>query len=323
MSEIAVLSNPVSGTTHARARQRALDELRAATGTAGIDHLEPQASSDLPAALRRLAASGTRLLAIDGGDGTVVAVVTALRRHRPFSREPMLAVLAGGSTNLIARDAGCSGTTAAALRRIVDRWHACDGRLQTVERRPLVVHAAGTAPRYGFFLGGAAIPRLTAAARQRLYSRGIAGPLAWALTLGWGLWRLAPGRLAADPLLRPVPVRIACDDGAGETAPRIAVLVTTLDRLLLGLRPRPAGGGLGVAVVNAGAPGFWRRLPGALRRPWPTAVPGARLPYAAASCETVRLAGSPDWVLDGEPVATPTDGDLMVRADAPFRFLVA
>ena len=320
MSEIAVLSNPSSGSNRTRARRRMLRDLRALTRQASIDHVTPPSASDLPAALERLATSAPRLLAIDGGDGTVVAVVTALRCHKPFQREPMLAVLPGGSTNMIARDLGSTGRPAGTLRRLLDRWEPTGGTVDTATRQPLLVQRTGKPPCYGFFLGGGAIPRITTAARQDLYGRGISGPLAWSLTLGWSLWRLSQGRSRDDPRFRPVGIGIACDDDAVETRARLVVAVTTLDRLLLGLRPLPPGAGPGVAVVNAPATRLWRRIPGLLRRRWPAGLSGQ---LGQRRCRSVELTGPEGWVLDGETVEVPDDGRLTVQADAPLSFVVA
>ncbi|MBK1670365.1 hypothetical protein CKO28_20280 [Rhodovibrio sodomensis] len=319
MSDIAVLSNPASGNNRTRARR----DLQALTRSRGIDHLQPARLREVPNALRTLAARNTRVLAIDGGDGTVVAVVTALRRHKPFTREPILAVLSGGSTNMIARDAGCPGAPAAALARLLKHWDTADGQLPIVTRRPLLVRSAGAPPSYGFFLGGVGIPRVTAAARRGLYARGIAGPLAWSLALIWSLWRLACGGLKTTPLLRPADVRIACNDSPGATAPRIAVIVTSLDRLLLGLRPVSPGEGVGVAVINAHVPGLWRRAPSALWRPWPSFTAIEAKPFAACRCRSVALSATEDWVLDGEPLDSPADATLTVQSDSSLRFVMA
>ena len=320
MSEIAVLSNPESGANRTPARREMLRDLRALTRIASIDHVEPPSASDLPAALERLAASEPRLLAIDGGDGTVVAVVTALRCRKPFRREPMLAVLPGGSTNMIARDLGCTRAPACTLRRLLDRWEPTGEAISTATRQPLLVRRAGKPSYYGFFLGGGAIPRITTTARQDLYGRGISGPLAWSLTLGWSLWRLSQGRSHDDPRFRPIEVGIACDGDAVETRARLVVVVTTLDRLLLGLRPVPPGAGLGIAVVNAPAARLWRQMPSALRRRWPAGLSGQ---LGQRRCSSVDLTGPEDWVLDGEALEVPADGRLTVQADAPLRFVVA
>jgi diacylglycerol kinase family enzyme len=81
---------------------------------------EPKA---IRSALQELAAGTPDVLVISGGDGTISAVATALRREQLFKSEPILALLRGGSTNLIQSNIGLSGRPIETLKRLLQ---VCD-----------------------------------------------------------------------------------------------------------------------------------------------------------------------------------------------------
>ncbi len=315
MRTVALLSNPASGGNRAGTR---LDAVRTVARDAGIAHVETGTPADLPAVLARFARDGVRLLAINGGDGTVAAAVTALRTTGAFRVEPAIAVLPGGTTNMIARDAGLSGPPAEGLWRLLAGWRS--GSHAMVARRPLLVRCNGAAPRYGFFVATAAIPRVTEMARRRLHGRGLTGPTGWRLTLAWSLGRLLLGRIERDPLLAPDRMAIACNGDAWQERRAVLLFATTLDTLVLGLRPTAPGDGLAVIALFAPFRGLWRRLPSLLRRPWPV---GEHAGIFARQATRLQARTPAAWVLDGEPLPAGREAILSIEAAAPLRFAVA
>ena len=302
MSRVAVLSNPASGGNRAGGG-RQLDRVRRLARDAEAIHVESRGSEELPRLLSDLARRDVGLLVVNGGDGTVIGVVTALLDQRPFRSLPLLAVLSGGTTNMIAADVGPRGRPPAALRRLLAA-HAA-GTLATRPRRPLQVRQAGQSDRYGFFLSAAAIPRVSAAAQRHLHGRGLTGAAGWTMALGWSFMRLIGGRIGDDPLLRPEPATLALDGVRADPQEVVLVLATTLDRLLLGMTPAPPGGGIGVAAMRSPYRGLWWRLPGLLRGSggdWSDAG------YLRARAQEVELETAAPCVLDGEalPAAAPS-----------------
>ncbi len=63
----------------------------------------------LPRVVAELARAEVELIVIDGGDGTVQAVLSEILRGSVFRAAPQFAVLASGMTNLIAADVGIRG----------------------------------------------------------------------------------------------------------------------------------------------------------------------------------------------------------------------
>ncbi len=106
----------------------------------------------LAAAAEAIAARGSDLVVLTGGDGTAMAGVTALARAFGEERLPRLALLPGGTVATVARNWGMTGDPLALLERLLrDRDH-----LRFVPRPTLRVTGttAGVADeRLGFIFG--------------------------------------------------------------------------------------------------------------------------------------------------------------------------
>lgn len=317
MSRVAVISNPASGGNRAR-RGRQLDRVRRLAWNAEAIHVESRSSEDLPQVLTDLARRDVDLLVINGGDGTVVAVVTALLDRKPFRSLPLLAVLSGGTTNMIAADVGPRGQPPAALRRLLAA-HA-GGTLATRQRRPLRVSQAQRPDCYGFFLSVAAIPRVSAAAQRHLHGHGLTGAVSWTLALGWSLMRLLVGRIADDPLLHPDPASLALDGTRSGPHDVVLVLATTLDRLLLGMTPVPPGAGIGLAAILSPYRGFWWRIPGLLRG---SGGDWSHAGYLRSRAQVMELKTAAPCVLDGEPLPAASPSPLTLGCGPALTFVWA
>ena len=78
----------------------------------GIPVEIPATVGEMHAALVRLAAAEVDVLGISGGDGAVLAALTAILCEKAFERPPILCLLPGGTTNMTAADVGLRGRNA-------------------------------------------------------------------------------------------------------------------------------------------------------------------------------------------------------------------
>lgn len=208
---------------------------------------EVEGPRDIKSALEDFAAKGVDLLVISGGDGTVQAALTVIFRERPFDSPPRLAVLPGGTTNLIAKDVGVQGSQQRAIKRLHEfvgnssRKGVPAAGLRPVKRPVMRLRAPGIREEFGMFLGSAGICRAVKFFQDRVRKRGLGGRAAIlisALSLFWnhvsGPGEKAQGNGTSVRIDgRPLPERDL-----------FIVLSTTLERLFLGLRPfvsEPAG----------------------------------------------------------------------------------
>ena len=102
---MGLLSNPLSG-----GNQKGLAPVyEALTDQPHTHHLEVRNLSDAASALAELAQREVDVVAVNGGDGTIQAVLTALFHLKPFEQLPLLAILRAGTDSAIARDVGIRG----------------------------------------------------------------------------------------------------------------------------------------------------------------------------------------------------------------------
>ena len=152
---VGLISNPTSG--HNRDQFDGIHSTIAQYP--GIHHRITHSQADIADALRDLAALDVRVLAINGGDGTVSAILGELLEREFFATPPLIAVLPGGTANMNAGDIGVRGSLNKAVERFC-QWS--EGDRETADRiaqRALmrVVIDTTQPARYGMFLGGGAV----------------------------------------------------------------------------------------------------------------------------------------------------------------------
>lgn len=302
----AVVRNPRSSRN-----ARAAASAHVVATALGIDLAEPETPQDLDAALRRFRAEGVELLGIDGGDGTVRDVVSALGR---MGWTPRLAVVPSGRINLIAGDVGMQRGGEAGLRQVAVLARC--GWTRSERRRLLRLDRAGSSPVFGMFAGAAAFTDACRLTNAHLHPRGLAGPAAIAAGIVASLVRIAAGRGTDGQHMT-----VAVDAEAPVNGRHFLLLATTLHRLPLGLWPFWPEGGGAMHLLDVSAPP--RALPRALlplmvgwKRPW---MPDAG--YRSRDTDAVDLALAAPVVLDGEEFAPGADGRIRLSAGPEMEFV--
>ena len=232
---LACVTNPESGRN-----RRHLAEVRALlSARSGVVYREARGQRAVSEALREMRADPPDLLVVNGGDGTVAAVLTTLLLEGPFPRLPLLVLLRGGTTNMTAGDVGAREALLPSLHRLLDPSGELEGTV--VERPVLRVDVSPEGPaQFGMFFGTGAIVRGIEFCHRRVHSRGLRDSLAPALCTLRVLWAMARGdeRYAAP---RPTTVTGRVGEGrAGggeEEQDYLLVLASSLERLFAGLRP--------------------------------------------------------------------------------------
>jgi len=227
---IGVLVNPLSGGN--RKGVGAVRNVIAAYPRASrCDVLKPP---DVLAALAEFARNDVNLVVVNGGDGTVQAALTALLHHRPFETLPLLAVLQSGTTSMTARDVGFAGSPVKALEKIFKWADSGAGDPVVLQRPVLQVRAPGHDPLYGMFFGTAGIYQGIQYFHHNVNSRGLKGELGPGITIARFLWAASFRR---SDFISSVPITIALDDKPPRELDCMLLMVSTLERLFLGLYP--------------------------------------------------------------------------------------
>jgi len=229
-----------------------------------VIHRDVQTPDDVLQALREFSRRDVDLLAVNGGDGTVQAVLTNLFHHQPFTTLPMLAVLQSGTTSMTARDVGFSGSRVKSLRKLFKWATAGDGQPRVIQRPVLQVQAPGHQTRYGMFFGTAAIYQGIQYFHRKVNSKGLKGEIGPGLTILRFLW--AAVRQRSD-FIPSIPITVTLDDHAPQQLDSFVVLVSTLERLFLGLYPYwgNESGPLHYSALRARPRYLLRALPSILR----------------------------------------------------------
>ncbi|MGI9493928.1 MAG: diacylglycerol kinase family protein [Geminicoccaceae bacterium] len=240
MTKIGVISNPKSQYN----RQIGLAPVEAVVADHPKLIHEPLSEfAALDEVIERFLREDVEVIAVNGGDGTVQAVLTALARRDDVLGQLKLAILQGGMTNVIAKDVGFGGNPAKALAHISKRLLKDDEGLEAPVRhmsRPLIgLVTNGKKPAvYGMFFGAAGFHQAVQLAQENVRPKGFAGNLASASSLVLILARLLLGRPGADnPLYRGELMAIGLDGRVTPESPYLLLIATTLDRLMLGLMP--------------------------------------------------------------------------------------
>src|SRR3954449_6164993 len=178
---IALLSNPRSSGNIAQ-----LPRIRAFCAEhPDIFHYEVEDVSQIGDAMKSIARVRPRVLAINGGDGTVQAALTELTNGGHFGDSPPpLAVLPSGKTNLIALDLGARGDPIETLKELIALARSGNLASYTVARELIALRRAGheERPVIGMFLGGAGLADTMLYCRNKIYPLGLPNGLAHVIT---------------------------------------------------------------------------------------------------------------------------------------------
>jgi diacylglycerol kinase (ATP) len=293
--KIGVLINAHSGRN--RTGTQALDAALAVRPEIPVQR--PAQADETASALAALATQGVNVLAVCGGDGTVQEVLNVLLSPQtPFAKMPVLAILPGGTTNMIAHDVNETSRPAKVLEAVLR--HIDGGTLAArLTHRPVMRLTGGDAkaPAHGFFFGAAGIYEATLQNRDSVDKVGLRDGFGPGLRLLDVLFKIATGR---DPFV-PVPMAITLDGTVYGEKPVEALLVSSLQKLSLGFVPfwGAGRGGLRLTMVFSHSKALLRAIWLALRsRAHPLLQPENG--YDSGNFQRIELAFDGGCVLDGE-----------------------
>lgn len=325
---VAVLCNPRSG----RVRRSLPEVRRRARRLAGHHYEEATEPGEIRGVLETWEdGDPARVLCVVGGDGTVQAVLTALHALKPDPRSwPLLSVLPGGSTNMIAADLGTDGPLPRRLRAL-EAWGeeagakpgaVGEGVKNRTVRAVFLAEEAGGESFCGMFLGIGAVAEGVRFWEEHLKRFGLPETVTSPLVIGRILVSLLLDRETGRGMAPRVAWSLAQDTAGKDRL--VFGFVSTLHRLLLGTRPYwgEGSGALHVTLVERKARRFWRNLPRLAR-----GRGGSRLTpengYLSRNTDRVELGFHGPFIVDGELHRLEEDrSPLMVRALEGVEWLV-
>ena len=247
-TRIALLSNPKSTGNIAQ-----LPRIREyCDAHPDVFHYEVEQASQIGEAMKVIARVRPKVLAINGGDGTVQAALTELYNGGHFGDDiPPVAVLPSGKTNLIALDLGARGDAIATLEQLIELARSEELARYTVPRELLALRRPGAEDRpvIGMFLGGAGLAETMLYCRHKIYPLGLPNSVSHGLTFLAYVVQLVL-KLKASFLPPPASTTDLDMPMRDRISGRFAFLaVTTLNKMLLS--NTMGGEGLGPLKVLA------------------------------------------------------------------------
>ena len=286
MSDVLVLRNPRSGRMLGRVREPLPGRQLLLT-----DELDVEACIEAQA------------LVIEGGDGTVQRVLTTLLREVEPWQLPPIALMPAGTTNV----------TAANLNRAKSYEKARDAlenalavNVPEITERSVLRAQFADEVHFGFLFGlGIVSESVEQFIAKRTSSQFVT---AWHMSAIFARSLLTTRSMA----------RVETESGVVET---FAMMATTLDRVLYGMRPYLPGdlpGRMHTIWIAAGAGGLWHRLP-RLARGAPSLFTQEGFTSRDVISMAIRFDGS--YTLDGE-LYHSQGSPLALSLSPPLRFLV-
>lgn len=295
---------------------------RAHTAQENTSLIRIGAFADLPSQLVRLAEEGVSALFIEGGDGTLQAVLSSWPGlAEGAAGMPDFAVLPGGSTNLAYKIAGLRRGTASDVADYIAAYRF--GRpLTRMSLSALRVECMGIdQPLIGMLFSTGSLARAMIYTQQQIHGEGPRG--SFAVAEAAARFVLAPAAYQdADgaPLLRPSPLA-AVSTSFQIQGDHALSLMTTLPSLSLGLKPFWGRGAGAIAFTHAAWPisGFRRAFLKILAEL--TGPEMLRHGLTSYRTDAIELTTTGAVVLDGELLQLEPDTRITVTPTPPIKFL--
>jgi diacylglycerol kinase (ATP) len=269
--------------------------------------------------------AGTTTFFVEGGDGTVLALLSSCYRHAPsrFARL-RFALLPGGSTNLAHAKLGLRKTRLADLLELADAGEATPVRASAV-RQPVLVVTPGDVSKSqaGFLLSTGALARGMDHVQHRMFGSGPRGSVSIAAALLRLMARPERFRVRdGGHLFRSEALSLkACSASVPDDGCHAFSLATTLPSLSLGLDPFWGEGRQPIRLTYAPWPAAQLRR-AVLKSMTGTGLQGLeRDGYRSIRTGHVAMKVDGPVMLDGEMLAIKTPGDLQITHTDAVSFL--
>lgn len=313
---VGLIRNPHSQ----RNRARRFDGGAAAPAGIELIAIEPASALDIPAAVAELGRQRVAHVVVDGGDGTLRDVMSALPAAFG-ARLPTLSICLGGNANLTSADVGAAGHGRASLDALL-RALATPGAGRITRRRPIELRwpDGSHAPVLGFFVGTAGFYRGWKIAVGPLRGRGFLNNAGISLAIASAAWQTLFGSKAND-WRAGAAMDVAIDGVPAPEGRRFIFVATSLHRLAGSLWPFHDYGerSLRWLDVDAPPPRFARAIP-ALLAGKPTPWMRASGAYRGGGAESIALRLEMPLVVDGEPFAPGAYGQVELHAGPELAF---
>ncbi|HFC04503.1 MAG TPA: hypothetical protein ENJ55_02245 [Rhizobiales bacterium] len=317
---VGLIVNPKAGKDSGHGRK--LAKLLAGQDAVEVKILER--FETLPEMMDDFATRQIEILFISSGDGTVQAIQTEIAERCKFARHPMLCLLPHGTTNMTAADLGFAIKN---LQRQADFIISAGAGTtpKDVRTRPTVkvVNPADAMVRHGMFLGTGAAWQGTRFCQTDVHDKGLKGSWATFATLATALVKAA--FVPANPndssrIDRPYEMAILANDHTIADGGQLMYLATTLQKLILGVKPFWGGadGPMRSTLIPYPPPNVFRWSLPLMRGGEDRRVPDGCVSFCA---DEVLIETRCPFVIDGEFFDPPENEPLQITTGPEFSYV--
>jgi len=278
----------------------------------------------LPDMMDDFAARTIEILFISSGDGTVQAIQSDIAERGKFARQPALCLLPHGTTNMTAADLGFGVKN---LKKQAEFIVACgagkkpgDVRVRATVK---ISNPGDGIVRHGMFLGTGAAWQGTKFCQTDVHETGLKGSWATFATLATALGKAA--FLPANPddlsrIDRPYDMAVKADGQPLAEGGQLMFLATTLQKLILGVRPfwGGANGPMRATIIPYPPPNVFRWALPLMRGGEDRKVPEGCVSFCA---DEILIDTKCPFVIDGEFFDPPANGPLQITSGPDFSYV--
>lgn len=314
----ALITNP-----HARRNRKGGDKkLVAEADKLGMAVYRIEDFTRLPELVEQMMVQSPQLVVISGGDGAVHAVLSLLAERTGEDNQPLLALLPHGTTNVTSLQLSQRKPDPKQLTRICALAEAGVPAQHLSHCRTVrIANLLGQPPLHGFINASGVVASATRRCQTNLNQNGWTGNVAVALSL---IADLTKKIFSRDPeaggLLKSVPMELKTMEGVIHDGGTLSVLISTLDRLVLGSCPfwNIGEAPLRVARVAENPPAFFTNLYRILFGN-KDKLPPSHFQGFTTNALTLKVDG--EILIDGEFYSASAQTPLEISAGPEFRFV--
>ena len=228
---IVAISNPRSG----RNKRGGFEKFnKVVADFPDITHVVTKNRDELIDALGECEQQQCKLLIVNGGDGTLLQILTYLKKSDNAGFHPELVLLQAGTTSMAYGDVGCKGKIAPILKKVIDYAGGSDSLLNRTERSVLQMTLPDKNETVcGMFFGGGAIYNGILYCRQNLHTKGVRGELGPSMAM----IRYIFDWLTVNKMTTSTHANLEIDQTGPIEDEFTIITATTLKRLLMGAYP--------------------------------------------------------------------------------------
>lgn len=260
---------------------------------------------------------------VEGGDGTVVAALSAgVELANGTSALPKFAILPGGSTNLAFKHLGLSATHPDFVRGRVGMSKSNEAAIETRKHKAMMVETSETdSPYVGFLLSTGSLSRAMLYTQQNLHDRRRGSVAIARAILQLGLFPEGTKYHDGQPVVRPSRFVELPETPGTPHDDQAFSLFSTFDSLSLGMRPFWDRGNHPIGYTQ----GAWpiQKLRSGVAKLASGRAGKSLEPHGLSSrgCTEFSFSCEGPVVFDGEELPMPADGTFRISASPDLDFI--